>query len=151
MKNIFIMKNNQVIDATDCSAPQLVRKTNSNRVAAWRAQRNASESEASRLIRLDRQSDARTAQRRNRSQQTPTTEHCSSFEDNANNKIINEILEKNTHKLDNQSRQQNKLRKVQRLEERQKQLKITLYHEVSNTMTDWCSPQLVVRIHFSVY
>ncbi|CAF1568161.1 unnamed protein product, partial [Rotaria sordida] len=112
------MKNKQVIDATDCSALQLITKTSSNRVAAWRAQRNARESEASRLMRLDRESDARTAQRKKRRRLTSITEHCSSFENNTDNnknetgnKEMNEVREKTVGKLDNQSRQKNKLRK----------------------------------------
>ncbi|CAF1468653.1 unnamed protein product, partial [Rotaria sordida] len=116
------MKNKQVTDATDCSAPQLITKTSSNRVAAWHAQRNARESEASHLIWLDRESGARTAQRKKRSRLISITEHCSSFENNVDNnknetgnKEMNEVREKTVGKLDNQSRQKNKLRKNQHL------------------------------------
>ncbi|CAF1563268.1 unnamed protein product [Rotaria sordida] len=146
------MKNKQVTDATDCSEPQLITKTSSNRVAAWHAQRNARESEASHLIWLDRESGARTAQRKKRSRLISITEHCSSFENNVDknknetgNKEMNEVREKTVGKLDNQSRQKNKLRKVRSLEERQEQRKTTLYYEVFYRLSDWCSRELLVN------
>ncbi|CAF4308895.1 unnamed protein product, partial [Adineta steineri] len=112
-------------------------KTSSNRVAAWRAKRNATESEASRLIRLNKESDARIAQRRKRNQLTTITKDYSSSEDNADNKKNetgnyekNKLVKKPINKLDNQSRQINKLRKVRSLEEIGKQHQATLYYEV---------------------
>ncbi|CAF4208180.1 unnamed protein product, partial [Adineta steineri] len=138
----------QVIDANDRPVLQFEAKTSSNRVAAWRAKQNATESEASRLIRLDKENDARIAQRRKRNQLTTITKDYSSSEDNADNKKNetgnyekNKLVTKPINKLDNQSRQINKLRKVRSLEEIGKQHQATLYHEVyeklANVRSDW--------------
>ncbi|CAF1647846.1 unnamed protein product [Rotaria magnacalcarata] len=155
VKYIFIMKNKQVIDTTDCSSPQLITKTSSNRVAAWRAQRNARESEASRLIRLDSESNAKATQRKKHSRLTSITEHCSSFENKAGNnknetgnQKMNEVREKTVDKLDNQSKEKNELRKARSLEERQEQRKTTLYYEVPYKLSDWCTQELLVGIDF---
>ncbi|CAF1422742.1 unnamed protein product [Adineta steineri] len=127
----------EVIDANDRAVLQFEAKTSSNRVAAWRAKRNATESEASRLIRLDKESDARISQRRKRNQLTTITKDYSSSEDNADNKKNEpgnyekkKLVKKPINKLDSQSRQINKLRKVRSLEEIGKEHQATLYHEV---------------------
>ncbi|CAF1356769.1 unnamed protein product [Adineta steineri] len=127
----------EVIDANDRAVLQFEAKISSNRVAAWRAKRNAKESEASRLIRLDKESDARTAKRRKRNRLTTITKDYSSSKDNAANKKNetgnyekNKLVKKPINKLDNQSRQINKLQKVRSLEEIGKKHQATLYYEV---------------------
>jgi len=153
LKNRFIIKNKQVVDTNNCSTTQFTTKRGSNKVAAWRAQRNAREIEASRLIRLDRESNARTVQRRKRSRLTSTTEHCISFEDNTDNsknetsnKEMNEILEKNVGKLNTQSKEENKLRKVRSLEETEGQHKTVLYDKMLYKLTNWCNRKLLVGL-----
>ncbi|CAF3597147.1 unnamed protein product [Rotaria socialis] len=131
---IFLgIQNNtlQVIDATDCSSPKLITKTSSNRVAAWRAQRNARESDASRLIRLDSESGAKATQRKKHSRLTSITEHCNSFENKADN---------NKNETGNQ-----KMNEARSLEEGQKQRKTTLYYKVPYKLSDWCTQGLLAN------